>query len=351
MIVAVASGMTMYRSICSFALLAFALLVAAAPAAQQTFDFPVGGNAYAPAQITLGASDTVCWSPQASSFSQHPLVFDTGDLPDHGINDTGDYCPPIGALRPGFYAFHCAIHGHAGAEGTVGSGMAGSFTIPGDTTAVPDFSITQDGASATFAYTGGSDQDPGDSITRYAWDFDGNGSRDATTTDSTVQHTYTANGTFHPTLRVIDKGHVLSDPVTHDLVVTGIPEPSAPAAGPAPPPGGGGGDGAGTGPAADTTPPIVHLTLAKTLTVGTKLRLAFTSDEPATALATLKVGSRAVSARKGFTAAGGHTLTLKLSTALRRLLRHRRKATLTLVLTDGAGNAATVKRTLRLKAR
>jgi len=338
-----------HRSILAFALVAFALLVSPALASQQTFAFPVGGHLYSPTQITLVPSDTLCWSPQASSFSEHPLVFDTGDVSDHGSGST-DYCPAVGTLRPGFYAFHCSIHGHAGAEGTVGSGMAGSFTIPGDTTAVPDFSITQDGAGVTFTYTGGPDPDSGDSIAKYAWDFDGNGSRDTTTTETTVQHTYTANGTFHPTLWVIDTGHVLSDAVTHDLVVTGIPDP-APAPGPAPPPGSGDGGSTGIGPVADVTPPTVHLTLAKTLTVRSTLRLAFTTDEPATAIATLKVGRRTAKAGHAFATAGGHTLTVKLSRALRRALRHRRTATLTLVVTDASGNRTTLKRTVRLKSR
>ena len=49
--------------------------------------------------------------------------------------------------------------------------------------------------------------------------------------------------------------------------------------------------------------------------------------------------------------AGRHTLTIKLSKSLRRLLRHRRTATLTLAATDDAGNGTTLKRTLKLRAR
>jgi plastocyanin len=353
MIGCVASLMTMYRSMCVFALLAFALLASPALATQETFDFPVGGRLYSPTQITLGPSDTVCWSPQAVTFSDHPLVFDTADLPDHGTASSADYCPSIAGLRPGFYAFHCSIHGHPTTEGSVGTGMAGSFTIPGDTTASPNFSIVQDGADATFGYTGGADPDLGDSITKYVWDWDGNGSTDATTTATTTQHTYTANGTFHPTLRVIDQGHVLSDPVTHDLTVTGIPDPPAPT----PPPGGGGGGTGGGGgpggtvPVADTTAPVVHLTLAKRLTVATKLRVPFTTDESSSVTATLRVGKRRVKASKEVTVAGRYTLTLKLSKAVRRLLRHRRTVTLTLAVTDDAGNGTTLKRTLKLRAR
>jgi hypothetical protein len=68
-------------------------------------------------------------------------------------------------------------------------------------------------------------------------------------------------------------------------------------------------------------------------------------------LATLKVGRKTVKAMKDFATAGRHTLTLKLSKAVRRLLHHRRKTTLTLAVTDDAGNGTTLKRTLKLKSR
>ena len=63
------------------------------------------------------------------------------------------------------------------------------------------------------------------------------------------------------------------------------------------------------------------------------------------------MGKRTVKASKDFTVAGKHTLTLKLSKAVRRLLRHRRTVTLTLAVTDDAGNGTTLKRTLKLRAR
>ena len=49
--------------------------------------------------------------------------------------------------------------------------------------------------------------------------------------------------------------------------------------------------------------------------------------------------------------AGKHTLTIRLSKTLRRVLHKRRSATLTLSVTDDAGNRTTVKRTLKLRAR
>jgi len=90
-------------------------------------------------------------------------------------------------------------------------------------------------------------------------------------------------------------------------------------------------------PATDTTPPKVALTLARSLTVRSKLRLSFTTDEAATATASLKVARKTAKATKGFAAAGRHTLTIRLSKKIRRLLRHRRKVTLTLTVADGSG--------------
>jgi hypothetical protein len=95
----------------------------------------------------------------------------------------------------------------------------------------------------------------------------------------------------------------------------------------------------------------VTVGIARQLTVGKTLKVPFTTDESTSVIATLKVGRKTVKASRDFGTAGKHTLTLKLSKALRRLLRHRRSVTLTLAVTDDAGNGTTVKKTLKLKAR
>jgi hypothetical protein len=123
------------------------------------------------------------------------------------------------------------------------------------------------------------------------------------------------------------------------MVITVAPVPGAGGGNTPPPPGG------------DTTAPVVNLTIAKTLTVGKVLRVPFTTDESTSVTATLKVGTRKAKASKDFAAVGKHTLTIKLSKALRRTLRKRRSVTLTLAATDDAGNGTTVKRTLKLRAR
>ena len=104
-------------------------------------------------------------------------------------------------------------------------------------------------------------------------------------------------------------------------------------------------------PLADSTAPVVKLTLAKKLTVKKALKVSFTTNESTSVAATLKVARKTAKARKDFGVAGRHTLTIKLSKSLRRLLRHRRTATLTLAATDDAGNGTTLKRTLKLRAR
>jgi hypothetical protein len=58
------------------------------------------------------------------------------------------------------------------------------------------------GDAVTLA-AGFSDAD-GDAIASFGWDFDGNGSVDATTTTASTTHAYPAVGTFHPAVTVTD---------------------------------------------------------------------------------------------------------------------------------------------------
>jgi hypothetical protein len=183
----------------------------------------------------------------------------------------------------------------------------------------------------------------------YTWDLDGNGVDDPGATSPTPSAVFTNTGTTPRNVTVrLTATDTNSDAVgpessTKTMVITVAPPPGGtpPPAGTPPP----------TGPSADTTAPVVRLTLAKRLTVDTKLRLTFTTDESSSVTATLKVGKKRVKASRDFAVAGRHTLTLKLPKAVRRLLRHRRTVTLTLAVTDDAGNGTTLKRTLKLRAR
>src|SRR4051812_30288051 len=63
-------------------------------------------------------------------FADHPLVWDTGDFANEsGAVANKSYTAPT---QPGFYAFHCSIHGTAGTEGSVGGGMAGYLVVGTD---------------------------------------------------------------------------------------------------------------------------------------------------------------------------------------------------------------------------
>ena len=86
--------------------------------------------------------------------------------------------------------------------------------------------------TVTFSAAGSSDPDPGDTLT-YFWSF-GDGSPDVQTTSVTVQHVYSAAGSFTATLRARDDKLAFSAPVTL-LVQPGntppLPAIQAPAAG------------------------------------------------------------------------------------------------------------------------
>lgn len=77
----------------------------------------------------------------------------------------------------------------------------------GNRTPVPVITTTDDTSgftplTVTFSSTGTADPD-GDTL-RYYWDFDSDGQVDSRSTAPTVTHTYTENGDFEATLRVVD---------------------------------------------------------------------------------------------------------------------------------------------------
>ena len=64
--------------------------------------------------------------------------------------------------------------------------------------------------------------DPDGTLTKYEWDFDGDGTYDLDSgTTSTAQHTYPAAGTYHAKVRVTDDGNpALTATATHTITVT-----------------------------------------------------------------------------------------------------------------------------------
>jgi plastocyanin len=327
----------MLRSICAFVLLAFACLVSPAFAGDADVGFQC--CRYSPDSVRITPGGRVTWTgTSGATFAQHPLRFDD---PTFGQEDSG---PSAYRDFPtaGVYTWYCNIHG------VNGGSMKGRVAVTNNHLPVASFTASAtdvaSGTEVTFDASGSSDADLAQSL-NYSWDLDGNGADDAGQTSVSPSAVFTNTGTTPRSVTVrLTATDTNSDAVgpessTTTKVITIAPAP-APAPGPAP----------STGPADDTRPPLVHLTLAKSLTVATRLRVTFTTDEPATARATLKVGKRTARASQDF-AAGKHAITVKLSKAIRRLLRHRRTVGLTLAVTDDAGNGTTLKRALKLKAR
>jgi PKD repeat protein len=273
-------------------------------------------------------------SPMGITFQDHPLVWDTGELA--GDSSATNFHSYIAPTQPGFYAFHCSIHGTAGTEGSVGSGMAGYVVVGTDQHATPDFSISnatpQAGTEVTFSYTGTADPDSGDAITRYLWDLNGDGSFETSTTSPSATNTYQHPGGVNVSLKVIDKGHEFSGVASHSLTVQAGP---------------------GGGPNVDVTPPRISFGARITEVRHGRLRVKFRSNEAGAARAVLKRGKKTFG--RGHTkliVPGPHVLVLKLNgSGLRALRRHPRglRTRLTLTVLDAAGNAQRANRTLRVR--
>src|SRR3954469_19647223 len=113
----------MRRLVPALVLLASMTFAADASAIAPSFQFPSGTNTYTwhdgsggtgsgnHGTINPGAN-LVFESKNATTFASHPLIWDTGDLPNQASSGmTHLYAAPT---TPGFYAFHCAIHGIGG---------------------------------------------------------------------------------------------------------------------------------------------------------------------------------------------------------------------------------------------
>jgi plastocyanin len=341
----------MRRSICTLASLAFGALAAPAAAGDAVVTFQC--CSYSPSAVRILPGEKVTITPNAgNSFdvgpgsTHHPLDFDDSSVPDQLA---GSAPAERTFANAGVYTYFCRNHGPA---------MSGKVTVTANQPPAPSFTATAtsvpSGTQVSFDASGSTDPDSGQTIT-YAWDLDGNGTDDPGVTGTTPSFVYVNTGTTPRTvavrLRATDDNadDVGPESATATKTITVAPGGTTPPpgdGGDTPPPGAGGG-----GSMSDTTAPTVALKLAKSLTVGTKLRLVFTSNEPGSATASLRFGKQVLKARANFPAAGKHTLTVKLSKAARRALRHRRKTRLTLVVADPAGNKRTLTRTVKLRAR
>jgi plastocyanin len=346
----------MRRWICTLAFMAFGALAVPAVAADAVVTFQCCSYSPRDVRILPGEKVTITAAAgndfsAATGSSHHPL---------HFVDGIGDQTSGTVAERsfagPGTYLWYCGNHGST--NGTTVSGMSGKVTVTANQPPVPSFTASAtsvpSGTQVSFDASGSTDPNSGQTLT-YAWDLDGNGTDDPGVTGATPSFTYVNSGTTPRTitvrLRATDDN---SDAVGPESSTTTKTITVAPAGASTPPPGGAGSTpppSAGSGITSDTTAPTVALKLAKTLTVGAKLGLSFTSDEPGSATATLRFGKQVLKGRTNFAAAGKHTVTVKLSKAARRALRQRREVRVKLVVADAAGNMRTLTRTLKLKTR
>lgn len=348
---AVASGKTMKRSMCAFALLAFAVLAAPASATDASVTFRC--CQYTPDSVRVLPGEKVTIAPDVGvAFEDHPLHF------TDNVGNTLTGTTPAQRTFPqaGVYRWYCGIHGHYDVATDTVSGMSGRVAVTTNHLPVASFTASAtdvaSGTEVTFDASTSSDQDLGQFL-NYSWDLDGDGADDPGQTAVDPSAVFTNAGTtprkvvVRLTATDTNSDDVGPESATKFMTITVEPVPGASQ----PPPGGGGPSPPPPPPPVDSIAPKVALSLAKSLTVRSKLRLSFTTDESSSVLATLKVGRRTAKAGQDFGTAGRHTLTIKLSRSIRRALRHRRKVTLTLAVTDDAGNGSTLKRTFKLRAR
>ncbi len=91
-------------------------------------------------------------------------------------------------------------------------------------TTTPNYGPTP--LNVAFDGSGSSDPD-GDTPLTYLWDFDGNGSTDQTTSNTTASYTYDTAGTYTAALKVRDARGALSAPATVEVFPgNGAPEPT-----------------------------------------------------------------------------------------------------------------------------
>lgn len=215
------------------ALLAAALAVlAAAPAPARADSQSVQATdiAFKSPGVAVKPGESVTWSYPSGS-DRHNVHFETLPFQEPPSPSGPGWTPrPDRTLtfpKEGTYRYYCDEHGGPGGQGMSGIVHVNADGIVPGVAPTASFTVTPTlarvGQSVAFAAVASSDPDPMDSIVRYEWDFDGDGSFETDTgAQSATAHTYTTAGTKAPKLRVTDgQGHTTE--TTRSLSVTSAP--------------------------------------------------------------------------------------------------------------------------------
>jgi PKD repeat protein len=287
--------------------------------------------------LTANASPTAAFdfSPKPA-YTSKPVSFDASGSTDpdgggitsyqwdYGDGSTGTGVTPTHVYATaGNFQVTLTVTNAAGSSGSVTQSVAVVSPAPTASFTVSPAAAST-GQAVTFDGSASHDAEPGSGIAKYAWDFDGNGTTDQTTTTPTVTHAYAGPGTFPARLVVTDSDDgISSGAATQTVTVTGPPTPGASSN---PPPSGGSGSG---------TPPSTPSGS------GSAFKLVLSAPKSIRSSALLKKGlvaSSRCSARCKF------TVTLSLPAKLAKLLRTKAKiAALTATAPGGS------KKTLRIR--
>ena len=285
---------------------------------QVTGAFTFGDQGYTPADIAVTPGATVTWT---GPFGIHPLLFDDGSA---GATSGPSFTTSM--QTPGHVLFHSPDAG--------GGVLRGSIYVAGP---VPQFRATQVAAPDPRVRLDASSTDfvgfTHNLEAQYEFDADGDGVFDTKSANPIVSFRYPGEGSYTARLRVTDDGGFSAE-TTGTVLVTrdGIPadpDHAAPQLAPA------------------NLVPVGRRALRRGATV-----VIGTPSESVTASVSVVRGSTVI-ARGTASGLGQQALTVKLlaTTAGRRLILRSRltRVTLQIRVTDQAGNATDVQRSLRLR--
>ena len=324
----------MLRFACVWALLALALL--AAPAVAGDADVSFQCCQYTPSVVRVLPGQTVTWTGAAgATFTQHPLKF-----PDATVGDQTDASSTTDRTfaAAGIYLWYCGIHGHYDAASNTVSGMSGRVVVTTNTPPTASFTAgatdVPSGTEVHFDGTGSSDPDfySGQTL-NYAWDLDGDGVDDPGQSSPTPSAVFTNTGsaprqvTVRLTVTDTNSDAVGPESGSQTTVITVEPPPVG-----TPP----------TPPPTDATAPVARI--VRTKISAKRVLVTFTTDEPGSVFATMRVGHRKSSVTRDFAAAGRHTVSLRVTRKLRR-----QRVKLTLAISDDTGNGTTLTKSLQLR--